>query len=78
MANYKYRLLNGGNKQTFVTFNEQGYIINAKGFGSIIWWYRKKNIDEDLIGKHVDELAEIFKKYGVRPEYYYNFEVYNL
>ena len=74
--NLKHRFLRGANGEDgCVAFDEKGYIIEAKGFGSLIWW-PNTNIDEDLIGRHVDELAEMLKKYGANKENYYLFEVH--
>ena len=60
-------------KDGYVTFDSNGYIVEAKGFGSLMW-STSMNIDKDLIGKHVDELAEMLKEYGANPKVYSNFE----
>ena len=73
--NLKHRFLRGANGEDgCVAFDEKGYIIEAKGFGSLIWW-PNTNIDKDLIGKHVDELAEMLKEYGANREVYSDFEI---
>lgn len=74
--NLKYRFLRGEDgKDGCVAFDEKGYIIEARGFSSLIWW-PNTNIDKELIGKHVDELAEILREYGGHTESYYDFEVH--
>ncbi len=73
--NLTYRYLRGINKvKGSITFDEKGYIVEAKGFSSLIWC-TDSDIDKDLIGKHVDELAEILKEYGESKEIYYDFEI---
>lgn len=61
-------------KDGYVIFDSNGYIVEAKGFGSLMW-STCMNIDKDLIGKHVDELAEMLKEYGANREVYSNFEI---
>lgn len=61
-------------KDGYVIFDSNGYIVEAKGFGSLMW-SPSMNIDKDLIGKHVDELAEMLKEYGANREVYSNFEM---
>lgn len=56
---------------TKVTFDNNGYIVKAKGFTSVMW--SKPNQDEELIGKHIIELAKILKKYTANQENYINF-----
>lgn len=68
--NQNYRFTRG--KEGYVTFDSKGYIVEAKGFGSLMW--SPITVDKDLIGKHVDELAEMIKKYG-DDEAYHNFEM---
>ena len=46
---------------TKVTFDNNGYVIKAEGFSSIMWG--TLDLDEKLIGKHIIELARILKKY---------------
>lgn len=65
------------NFQTFscgdikVTFDNNGYIVKAKGFTSVMW--STQNQDEELIGKHIIELAKILKKYAANQENYISF-----
>ena len=56
---------------TKVTFDTNGYIINAKGFTSVMW--STQNIDEKLIGKHIIELAKLLKIYAANQEIYFSF-----
>lgn len=69
--NTQYRFSRG--KDGYVIFDSKGYIVEAKGFGSIMW-SSSPNIDKDLVGKHVDELAELLKNYGSSRDVYLNFE----
>jgi hypothetical protein len=72
MANNKqYKFLRG--KDGYVIFDSNGYIVEAKGFGSLMW-SSSPNIDKDLVGKHIDELAEMLKKNGADCDVYLNFE----
>ncbi len=72
--NLNYRFSRGEDGEDgYVTFDSKGYIIEAKGFGSLMW--NSGTIDEDLIGKHVDELAEMLRKYGASREVYPDFEI---
>ena len=64
-----YQTFSCGN--TKVTFDNNGYIVNAKGFTSIMWG--KTNQDEELIGKHITELAKILKEYAANQENYISF-----
>lgn len=57
----------------YVIFDSNGYIIDAKGFGSLMW--SSMNIDKELIGKHVNELAMMLQKHGANREIYTNFEI---
>lgn len=65
------------NYQTFscdnaeVTFDNNGYIVKAKGFASIMWG--NLNLDEELIGKHIIELARILKEYAANQKNYISF-----
>lgn len=54
-----------------VTFDNNGYIVKAKGFTSVMW--SKPNQDEELIGKHIIELAKILKKYTIEQKTYISF-----
>ena len=69
--NNQYQFSRG--KDGYVIFDSKGYIIEAEGFGYLMWTY-SQNIDKDLVGKHVDELAEMLKKHGISPDVYLNFE----
>ena len=71
--NQQYRFSNsqGG----FVSFDSEGYIIEAKGFGSLMWSSSSINIDQELVGKSVDELAEMLEKNGANSEVYTAFEL---
>lgn len=69
--NTQYRFSRG--KDGYVVFDSNGYIVEAKGFGSLMW-STSLNIDKDLVGKHVDELAEMLKKNGSSRDVYPNFE----
>jgi len=54
-----------------VTFDENGYIVKAKDFSTVMWC--TPNQDEELIGKHIIELAKILKKYAASRENYISF-----
>lgn len=54
-----------------VTFDENGYIVKAKDFYAVMWSI--PNQDEELIGKHILELAKILKKYASYHENYVSF-----
>lgn len=56
---------------TKVTFDNNGYIVKARGFMSVMWG--NQNQDEELIGKHITELAAMLKKYAANQEIYINF-----
>ena len=56
---------------TKVTFDDNGYIVKASGFTFIMWC--SPNQDENLIGKHIIELAKLIKKYTAKREIYINF-----
>ena len=56
---------------TKVTFDNNGYIVKAKGFISVMW--STENQVEELIGKHITELAKILKKYAANQENYISF-----
>ena len=70
--NQNYRFSRG--KDGYIIFDSKGYIVEAKGFGSLMW-SSSTNIDKGLIGKHVDELADMLKEYGASREVYPNFEM---
>lgn len=65
----EYQTFSCGN--TKVMFDNNGYIIKAKGFMSIMWSTEKQ--DEELIGKHISELAQLLKKYAVYKDNYISF-----
>ena len=69
--NKQYRFTKG--KDRYVVFNSNGYIVEAKGFDNLIW-SPHENIDKQLTGKHVNELAKMLKKNGVNQETYLKFE----
>lgn len=54
-----------------VTFDENGYIVNAKDFSTVMWC--TPNQDEELIGKHITELAKMLKNYAANRETYISF-----
>ena len=54
-----------------VTFDENGYIVKAKDFSAVMWSI--PNQDEELIGKHIIELAKILKKSASCHENYVSF-----
>ena len=60
---YKYSC----GKDVNVAFDENGYITKAQGFQRIMW--ASNTIDKDLIGKHIDELADMLKKEGSNETY---------
>ena len=70
--NTQYRYSRG--KDGYVVFDSEGYIVEAKGFGSLMW-SSSLNIDKDLVGKHVDKLSEMLKKNGASLDVYPNFEM---
>lgn len=67
----KYRFSRG--EKGYVTFDSKGYIVDAKGFGSLIWSCNP-NVDKELVGKHVDELAEMLEKNATSRNVYLEFE----
>lgn len=54
-----------------VTFDDNGYIVKAKDFSTVMWC--TPNQDEELIGKHIIELAKILKKSVAHRENYISF-----
>jgi len=54
-----------------VTFDENGYIVKTKDFSAVMW--STPNQDEELIGKHIIELAKILKRYTSSRENYISF-----
>lgn len=71
LDNKQYRFSNGDDK--YIIFDSTGYIIEAKGFNSIMW--APETIDRELIGKHIDELSDMLKSNSAHRESYYNFEI---
>ena len=72
MANdVKYRFSRG--KDGYITFDSKGYIVEAKGFG-ILMWSSNPNIDKELIGMHIDELTKMLEKNCISREVYLEFE----
>lgn len=66
MANNKnYQF--SGTKGLYVNFDKNGYVTEAKGFGTLMW--TNLNLDKDLIGRHVDEIAQMLKENGVGNTY---------
>jgi len=57
----------------YITFDSNGYIREAKGFASLMWT-SNANIDKELVGKHVEELAEMLKRNGTSRDVYLEFE----
>ena len=73
MPNFpKYRFSRGD--KGYVTFDSKGYVVDAKGFGSLMW-SSNSNVDKELVGKHVDELAEMLEKNATSRNVYLEFEV---
>ena len=70
--NTQYRFTRG--EDGYITFDSKGYIVEAKGVGSMMW--SSSTIDKDLVGKHVDELAEMLKKNGINRNVYLEFEAH--
>lgn len=68
----KYRFSRGD--KGYVTFDSKGYVVDAKGFGSLMW-SSNPNVDKELVGKHVDELAEMLEKNATSRNVYLEFEV---
>ena len=69
--NVQYRFSRG--KDGYVIFDSKGYVVEVKGFGSLMW-SSNPNIDRDLIGKHIDELSKILEKNCTSREVYLEFE----
>ena len=57
----------------YIIFDANGYILEAKGFNSIMW--ATETIDKELVGKHIDELSDMLKNNSAHRESYYNFEI---
>lgn len=69
--NQQYRFSRG--EYGYITFDSKGYIVEAKGFGSLMW-NSDLNIDKKLIGKHIDELSEMLEKNCSSRDVYLEFE----
>ena len=54
-----------------VTFDDNGYIVKTKDFSAVMWC--TPNQDEELIGKHIIELAKILKINASSRENYISF-----
>ena len=61
-----YQTFSCGNAE--VTFDNNGYVIKAKGFTSVMWG--NPNLDEELIGKHIIEIAKTLKEYTANQRNY--------
>lgn len=62
-------------KYEYIAFDSKGYIVEAKGFDHLIW-ILSHDTDKELIGKHVDELADLLKKNGINCNVYLDFEAH--
>lgn len=65
----KFQTFSCGNAK--VTFDDNGYIVKVKDFSAVMWC--TPNQDEELIGKHIIELAKILKKSAAYRENYISF-----
>ena len=65
----KFQTFSCGNAK--VTFDDNGYVIKAKDFSVVMWC--TPNQDEELIGKHITELAKILKRAAASRENYISF-----
>lgn len=68
----KYRFSN--KKGGYIIFDSKGYILEAKGFGDLIW-NPSLNVDKDVVGKHIDELSLMLKNNGIDRNVYLQFEI---
>lgn len=68
--NKEYRFSKG---KDYITFDSNGYVLEAKGLNSLMW-HSNLDVDKHIIGKHVDELAEMLEKHGVSRNVYLEFE----
>ena len=59
------------NGKAKVTFDDNGYIVQIKDLSTIMWC--TPNQDEELIGKHIVELAAMLKIYGSVHDVYIGF-----
>ena len=62
-------------KNIRITFNSDGNVVKVCGFSFILWAPIGLDPDKSLIGKHVDEIADILKKYSTNHKIYENFEL---
>ena len=60
-------------KGSYITFDSKGYIVQAKGFAELMWTPNFQ-VDKDLVGKHVDKLAEMLKRSSKSRNVYLEFE----
>ncbi|MBQ6860915.1 MAG: hypothetical protein IJO08_04650 [Clostridia bacterium] len=74
MANNRLHRFSQGNGR-FITFDSEGFVVEAKGFSGLLW-ASSPNVDSELIGKHIDEVAKILEENGVIPYVYLWFETY--
>lgn len=59
-----------------IAFDSNGYVTKAKGFGHLMWsTLSSLEVNKDLVGKHIDEVAEILRESGV-GDAYKNFEIH--
>lgn len=56
-----------------IKFDQNGYVLDAKGFRTILWCVNPENIDDILIEKHITQLLIILKKYCCNKEIYDKF-----
>lgn len=59
------------NGKAEVTFDDNGYIVKTKDLSTIMWC--TPNQDQELIGKHIVELAAMLKIYGSSRDVYIGF-----
>lgn len=72
MDKYKFSL----GKSIYIIFDSNGYVLEAKGFGMLIWSNLSSlELEKDLIGKNIDEIAQLLKENGARQKYYNDFEI---
>lgn len=55
-----------------ITFDSKGYILSADGFSFIMWG--SGDVNQALVGRHIDELAEMLKK-SAPFNHYTEFEI---
>lgn len=60
-------------KNICIAFDSNGYVTKAKGFENFIC--SSLEFNKDLVGKHIDEVAEILKEKALREKYYNDFEI---